>query len=98
MTKLTLDASMCRLKTTVTASINGDGNIDISVATLCPDIVKLLHILPQNIDPNLVLKLKTNVLPECIFTCTTVPGAGCPFICVAYRAVENEARLATQQA
>jgi hypothetical protein len=86
---------MCRSKTAVFADTNNNGNIDISVKTICSEINAIMerNRLPQDIPPAMILEKKDDVLPELIFSCSQVPGASCPFICVVYKAIESEAKL-----
>lgn len=97
MASITIDQTICRNKTTITSAINDNGNIDTTVVTLCSEVDKIMHVIPQDVAPQRVMEVKYDILPELFLTCPTVPGAGCPFICVTYQAIESEAIQAINQ-
>lgn len=94
MVSIEHDPGVCRQKTVINADLDENGKVAVSVTTLCQDVVKVLEKIPTSLDPEDVVRLKYDVLPELMITCGQQPGLSCPFIMVAYKAIEAETRNA----
>lgn len=95
MTKVKIEPGPCGFTTTVTAQINDDELIDVSVASGCKSIMDMMAAVGSEVDPYEVCLVKPGCGPLYEYASEHFPvHVACPVINGITKCVEAEAQLA----